>query len=107
MLNIIQLQQPADDIGLAEHPLQPLFGLFAGEEGARRGDEGSAPALHRRDVIVTAEQPERAHAGGVDPKHRRLGAQQFERGLKSCIVGVAIGGNDEAGGFVDLGVVRR
>ena len=48
MLGLIHLQQAPDDVGLAEHPLETLLGLFAGEESARRGDKGSAPALHRR-----------------------------------------------------------
>ncbi len=103
MLGVVHLQQAAQHIGLAEHPLEALLGHLAGEEGARRGDEGSAPALHRRDIAVAAEQPERTHARGVDPKHRRLGAQQLERGLKPCVVGVAVGGNDEAGGLVQCG----
>ena len=84
MLGIIHLQQATDDIGLAEQPLQALLGHFAGEESARSGREGGAPALHRRDVAMAAEQPERAHARGVDPNHRRLGAQQLERGLKAA-----------------------
>ncbi len=106
MVGIVHLQQATQDIGLAEDPLEAFLGHPAGEEGARGGGEGRASALHRRDIAVAAEQPERAHARGVDPKHRRLGAQQFERGLKSGVVGVAIGGDDEAGGLVDVGAGR-
>jgi hypothetical protein len=102
MLRLVHLQQAADDIRLAEHPLQALLGHSAGEKGARSRREGGASALYLRDITVAAEQPERAHARGVDPKHRGLGAQQFERGLKSCIIGVAVGRDDEAGGLVNL-----
>src|SRR6187402_1982432 len=93
-----------DDVRFAEHPLEAILGHLAGEESTRRGGEGSASALHRRDITVAAQQPERPHAGGVDPKHGRLGAQQLERVLKSCVVGVAVGGDDEAGGFAEAGV---
>ena len=107
MVGIIHLQQTTQDIGLAEETLEALLGHPAGEEGARGSGEGSASALHRRDVAVAAKQPEGAHARGVDPKHRGLGAQQFERGLKACVVGVAIRGDDEAGGLAQFGVGRR
>ena len=102
MFGVVHLQQAAQHIGLAEHPLEALFGHLAGEKRARGSDERSAPALYRRDVAVTAEQPERAHAGGVDPEHRRLSAQQLERRLQACVVGVAVGGNDEAGGSLAI-----
>ena len=102
MVGIVHLQQATQDIGLAEDPLEALLGHPAGEEGARGGGEGSASALHRRDIAVVAEKPEGTHARGVDPKHRRLGAQQLERGLKFCVVGMAVGGDDEAGGLMQL-----
>jgi hypothetical protein len=69
--------------------------------------KGAPLRLYRRDIAVAAGESERADARGVDPKHRRTGAQQFERGLKSCVVGVAVAGNDEAGGFLQLGVGSR
>ena len=56
---------------------------------------------------MAAEEPERAHARGVDPKHRGLGAQPFELGLKPCVIGVAIRGNDEAGGLAEMGTGGR
>ena len=49
MVGIVHLQQ-ADDIGLAEHPLEALLGHLAGEERARSGGEGSTSALHGRNI---------------------------------------------------------